>query len=250
MENLTNEELVKNYQNGDSDALLILIKKNDRLIKSMINKVYYRNYILYEDILQVAYIGFIEAAKKFNEKYLTKFSTYAVHYIIGYLLKYINNNRYVVHVPTHMQQKFNQYESLNKTKYSNDEMMKFLEMDQEKFDQLVKEYEKINLKSVSLDEKVFDDDSDKKIMDIYPDEDNYEIIIEKVYNEEFRNALKEILSEDDYNFICMRFGFDGKPMTQEEIAKLKNQTHQAIGKKEKRLIAKLRNNRVIRNFND
>ena len=68
-----------------------LILKHEKLIYSIINK--YRNFYDVEDLKQVAVIGLIKAFNNYKSNLNTKFSTYAYKYILGEVLKFVNDNR-------------------------------------------------------------------------------------------------------------------------------------------------------------
>lgn len=68
-----------------------LIVENEGLIYKIINK--YRNYFEIEDLYQVAVMGIIKASKNYNSEYGTKFTSYAYPFILGEVIKYINEYR-------------------------------------------------------------------------------------------------------------------------------------------------------------
>ena len=68
-----------------------IILENERLIYKIINK--YRNYFELDDLYQVAVIGIIKAYNKYDKSYNTQFTTYAYPYILGEVIKYINDFR-------------------------------------------------------------------------------------------------------------------------------------------------------------
>lgn len=68
-----------------------LIIENEALIYKIINK--YRNYFEIEDLYQVAVMGIIKASKTYDNKYGTKFTSYAYPFILGEVIKYINEYR-------------------------------------------------------------------------------------------------------------------------------------------------------------
>lgn len=72
-EKLTNEELVKLYQENDERAFEFLVKQNAKII----NKLTRCNFSLdYDELVQVAYIELERAARNYKEEY-AKFITYA-----------------------------------------------------------------------------------------------------------------------------------------------------------------------------
>ena len=68
-----------------------LILENEGLIYKIINK--YRSYFELDDLYQVAVMGLIKAYKNYKDDYNTKFTSYAYPYILGEVIKYINEFR-------------------------------------------------------------------------------------------------------------------------------------------------------------
>ena len=73
---------IRNAKNGDENSKNILFNENSPLIKSIIRRFINKG-IEYEDLFQIACIGFIKALNNFDEKFNVKFSTYSVPMIIG-----------------------------------------------------------------------------------------------------------------------------------------------------------------------
>jgi len=68
-----------------------IIIENEGLIYKIINK--YRNYFELDDLYQVAVMGLIKASKSYNSEYGAKFTSYAYPFILGEVIKYINEFR-------------------------------------------------------------------------------------------------------------------------------------------------------------
>ena len=68
-----------------------IILENEGLIYKIINK--YRNYFEIDDLYQVAVIGLIKASKKYSSQYGAKFTSYAYPFILGEVIKYVNEFR-------------------------------------------------------------------------------------------------------------------------------------------------------------
>lgn len=68
-----------------------IIIENEGLIYKIINK--YRNYFELEDLYQVGVMGLIKASKTYNSSYGAKFTSYAYPFILGEVIKYINEYR-------------------------------------------------------------------------------------------------------------------------------------------------------------
>ena len=73
------------------DNITDLIIANEGLIYSIIGK--YKNYFELDDLYQAAVMGLLKAHKKYNRQSNAKFTTYAYPYILGEVIKYINNCR-------------------------------------------------------------------------------------------------------------------------------------------------------------
>ena len=73
------------------DNITDLILENEGLIYKIINK--YRSYFEIEDLYQVAVIGLIKASKTYKSDYGAKFTSYAYPFILGEVIKYINEFR-------------------------------------------------------------------------------------------------------------------------------------------------------------
>ncbi len=68
-----------------------IIKQNEGIIYKIISK--YRGYFELDDLYQVAVIGLIKAYQNYNSTYNTKFISYAYPYILGEVIKYVNEYR-------------------------------------------------------------------------------------------------------------------------------------------------------------
>ena len=69
----------------------ILLDNNSALIKSVIRRFYNKG-VEYDDLYQIACIGFLKAVKNFDESFGVKFSTYTVPMIIGEIKRYMRDN--------------------------------------------------------------------------------------------------------------------------------------------------------------
>lgn len=81
---MTNEELVKLYQEGNKKALDKLLEDNKRIVYKIANKFKItNNSIDNDDLIQEGMLGLIIAADKYNfeKENKAKFITYAIHWI-------------------------------------------------------------------------------------------------------------------------------------------------------------------------
>ena len=140
-----------------------LIIENEGLIYKIINK--YRNYFEVDDLYQVAVMGLIKASKTYNNEYGAKFTSYAYPFILGEVIKYINEYRNIKiskeMVKLHAQiLKANEILSQKLMKIpSNYELALFLEIDES----LVEEVLMANYTVESLDRIISQDGKDLEL---------------------------------------------------------------------------------------
>ena len=89
MKNNTND--IINAQNGDKDALALLVENNQGLIWSVVKRFLGRGYDT-EDIYQIGALGFVKAIRKFDINYDVKISTYAIPYIMGEIKRFLRDD--------------------------------------------------------------------------------------------------------------------------------------------------------------
>lgn len=85
---MTNEELVKAYQDGDKEAMNDIVVNNKGLVYMVVNSFYNSlesSYLDRDDLEQLGYMGLMEAVKHFDTTMGFKFSTYAGKAIMGYI---------------------------------------------------------------------------------------------------------------------------------------------------------------------
>ena len=82
---------VRLAQNGDINAKETVFKSNTPLIKSIIRRFVGKG-VEYDDLYQIASVGFLKAIKNFDESLGVKFSTYTVPRVIGEIKRYMRDN--------------------------------------------------------------------------------------------------------------------------------------------------------------
>jgi RNA polymerase sigma factor (sigma-70 family) len=92
---VTNEQLIQEYRNGSSEALTILIKQNEGLIRKVAYQYSLNGRYDMDDLIQEAYLGFIRAVDKYNFDLENRaaFSTYSVYWINMKLNMYTKRNK-------------------------------------------------------------------------------------------------------------------------------------------------------------
>lgn len=90
LEGLSNEELVKAYQNGNKAAMDVIVEKNRGLVFTIIfryDKNLENTYLEKDDLEQLGFIGLMEAVKGFDHSKGFKFTSYAGTAIMGYITR-------------------------------------------------------------------------------------------------------------------------------------------------------------------
>jgi len=209
-----------------------IILENEKLIYKIISK--YKNYFELEDLYQVAVMGIIKASKNYNESYNAKFTSYAYPYILGEVIKYINEFRSI---------KLNKnaallYSKILKAKEilsqklmkepSTYELSLFLEMDED----IINETILSNMAIQSLDKIISEDGKNLELYDKLGYSDNF------IENYPLLRELEK-LSPEEKSIIISRYYED---MTQKEVGDSLGMYQVEVSRKEKKILQKLKNN--------
>ncbi|MCL1924379.1 MAG: RNA polymerase sporulation sigma factor SigF [Defluviitaleaceae bacterium] len=231
------KELILKAQNGDKEALDMLVNKNLGLIWSVVKKFTNRGYEP-DDLFQIGAIGLIKCIQKFDMGFEVKFSTYAVPMIIGEIKRFLRDDG-LIKISRPLK------ELSRKAKYLAEE----LQQKTGKPPTLLELAEKLE---VDVDELSVALDSSREVESIYQavyqGDGNPVFLIDKIEqndDEESKNVdiitLKEILknlSPKEQQIINMRY-FDDK--TQTETAKEIGISQVQVSRIEKKVLSTLKN---------
>lgn len=84
-------QLLRSAKTGDKSAKEVLLKENSSLLKSIVKRFLGRG-VEYDDLYQLASIGFLKAIDNFDESFSVKFSTYAVPMIMGEIKRFLRDD--------------------------------------------------------------------------------------------------------------------------------------------------------------
>ena len=84
-------ELIKEAQNGNKEAMAVIIKENSPLIWSIVRKFSHRGYEG-EDLFQIGAMGLMKCVERFDTSFGVKFSTYAVPMIMGEIKRFLRDD--------------------------------------------------------------------------------------------------------------------------------------------------------------
>lgn len=85
-------ELIKRYRQGEKELLDLIVKENQSLAYSLVNRYKVTKREEKEDLNQVALIGLLKAIDNFDFTYEVSFSTYAVPIILGEIKKHFRDS--------------------------------------------------------------------------------------------------------------------------------------------------------------
>ena len=101
LSDLTNEQIVEQFQIGNQNALAALVEKNQGLVRSRASYFFrsHGNDLDLEDLVQSGMLGMIRAAEKFDLSLGYKFTTYAYKWIDKAIRKAINKEGHTIRIP-------------------------------------------------------------------------------------------------------------------------------------------------------
>lgn len=235
---MLNQELLLDYirkaKNGDESAKKIIFENNSPLIKSIIRRFKNKG-VEYDDLHQIACIGFLKAINNFDESFGVKFSTYTVPMVIGEIKRYIRDNGAIKVSRTLkiLANKINRFVDEYQLKHNDSPTVELI----------AKEF------NITAEEVVIAMDSSKMPLSIYEkfdDEEEGQELIEKIsYVDEEETTLNKIhlsgiiesLDEREKKVIILRYFRD---RTQSEIAESLGVSQVQVSRLESKIIEKIR----------
>lgn len=235
-------------QKGDRTALRRLIEANLRFVVSYVKK--YRGIGLSMlDLINEGNLGLIEAAKRFDPKRNVKFISYAVWWIRQAVIHALTQYSRIYHIPQKISDQISEMKrvraQLKKTlgrEPRREEIAERMGLASEDIEDL----ELIGTKKISLNEKIFDEDTEfgEKISDTLSPSVEYQIVKGSI-QEQIRDILKE-LDEKESLVLELRFGLkDDKPRTLQEIGDRLHLTRERIRQIEKKAMRKLSKSQTV-----
>ena len=83
--------LIRRAKRDDNDAKEELLENNKLLLKSIVRR-YLNKGVEFDDLYQLACVGFLKAIKSFDESFETRFTTYVVPMIIGEIKRFLRDD--------------------------------------------------------------------------------------------------------------------------------------------------------------
>ena len=247
-EKLSNEELVRKYQDEDDmEALDELIRNNEGLLRMFASKCRKRQSVAcsFDDLLQEGRIGMVIAAGKFDPSFGVKFTSYAECWILQRMKKYSMDMINTIYLPEYVRTELSKVSKA----------LESLPEEVSSYDDKVAYVSKTTDFSTSKVEKLIDLLYHHKIVEI--DDDLSEVIedphcdveAEAIVSATFEDIGKKVLrklTDREAEIIEMRYGVKlddfgvlySKEMTLEEVGKHYNLTRERIRQIEKKGLRK------------
>lgn len=228
-------EYIRRAKRGDQSAKQILIDGNVSLIKCIVKR-YLGKGVEYDDLFQLACMGFLESDHGLRRKLRRSFSTYAVPMIAGEIKRFMRDDG-SVKVSRAMKQtakEMNTFVAEYTSAYGRQPAVKEIA---EKFG--LDESETVFVMGSSkmpvsiYGGSEYKDGNERELIDTLPAEDKQEEIIDKLL---LRTAI-ESLPERDRKIIVLRYFRD---MTQSEVAEKIGVSQVQVSRIESRIIKEFR----------
>lgn len=224
-------DLIKKAQNGDQNAKTILIEENSPLVKSVIKKFQNKN-IEYDDLYQLGCVGFLKAVNNFKPDFNVKFSTYVVPMIIGEIKRFLRDDgaikvsRAVKTQNRHIMKYIENYKKINQKKPSLAEIAKHFNLEQQELI-FIMDSSKM---PISIYTPLESEDNGLLLIDRYIQNDESEIIMDKILLKQALNSL----DERSKKIVLLRFFRD---KTQSEIAQTLNISQVQVSRLENKILS-------------
>lgn len=216
-----NEELCAAYQAGDNSALEKLLERNKNFVIRMVSK-YLKSYRLrvtaFDDLYQECMLGIMKAATMFDCGRGTKFLTYAAYWMANYMVGWITEMDWIVHVPPTIRRVISKASSYRRENpdASEEDIVAYLRKNGEQV--TVKSLRKyfntarMYAESISLEETDENHDEFAESRMAVPNQrtPEDEIMVQELWH------IVDGLPEREREIIKMHMGFYGKKATLEE----------------------------------
>lgn len=235
---MLNQETLLDYirkaKKGDERAKQIIFEHNSPLIKSVIRRFKNKG-VEYDDLYQIACIGFVKAINNFDERYEVKFSTYTVPMIIGEIKRYMRDNG-AIKVSRTLKILANKINRYVDEYFSKNNESPSIEDIAQKFN-ITAEEVVVAMDSSKMPLSIFDkfeeDEEGQELIEKIPCVDNEEKTLNKIH----LSSIIEKLSEREKKVIILRYYRD---RTQSEIAESLGVSQVQVSRLESKIIDKIR----------
>ena len=227
-------DYIRKAKKAEEEAKELIFLNNTALIKSVITR--FRNKgVEYDDLYQIACIGFLKAINNFDEKFNVKFSTYTVPMIIGEIKRYMRDNgaikvsRTLKILANKINKFIGEYQLKNNNSPSVELIAKEFNIEVE---EVVTALDSLKM-PLSIYDKFEDEEESQELIDKISISDGEEVMVTKIHLVNIINQL----SEREKKIIVLRYFRD---KTQSEIAKSLGISQVQVSRIENKVMDKLR----------
>ena len=235
LDDLSTIEYIRRAKQGDNTAKETLVEHNVSLVKCIVKR-YLGKGVDYDDLFQIACLGFLKAIAGFDEAFGVKFSTYAVPMIAGVIKRFLRDDG-SVKVSRSMKQTakeinlfIEEYTLAHGNQPAVSEIAKKFGMDEAET-VFVMGSSKMPLSLYGGGENK--DGKERELIETLPAADDQDAWLDHML---LRGAIDE-LSERDRKIIVLRYVRD---MTQSEVAERIGVSHVQVSRIESRIIKEFR----------
>lgn len=241
---LSNEMIVEKIKSGKGDAsdMSVLYQRNITLIRQIVSP--YTAYENMEDLMQESYFGLWEAVNHYDSSKEVLFMSYAEYWIRQSIVRYLENFGSVIRISSHTKQKIRKFKKTYATlkqellrEPMEAELAEKMKLSVENLREIKSYMQKID----SLDSPV-EADEELSLYDSIPSDIDVENeIIEKIYTDQCKNELWEIVSDhlEDRDSRIIVYFFR-KNMSLLEIAGIEGVSYERMRVLKEQAIRKLR----------
>lgn len=237
------QALARKARSGDKEAMDRLIRSNLKYVVSVANK-YKGCGLSLLDLINDGNIGLIQAARRFDPDKGVKFITYAVWWIRQAIMHALAEQAGTVRLPIkqagklyRIGEKYQQLKQARGREPTTEELATELDQPAEEIDSIMRVYRNY----LSLDAPITEGDETSYI-DLLESKDMPSVedqLVRSSLAKEIDHLLKELPSREE-QILRMRFGFEGEPMTLEQIGKRIGLSRERIRQIEKKAKRRLR----------
>lgn len=227
-------ELLKRAKEGDINAKSVLVSENENLIRSIVKRFIGKGEC-YDDLYQIACVGFLKAINNFDLSFGVRFLTYLVPMVIGEIKRYLRDDGMIkVSRVIKMQRlKINRFVEKYKDEHMGDsptidEVCASLDMERS---DVVMALDSVKM-PLSLFEKQ-DDEDGMELIDKIPSSDDEDKLVDKI----MLRSLIDGLPVRERKILLLRFF---KDKTQSETAKAVGVSQVQVSRIEAKIMEQLK----------
>lgn len=233
-------ELFNEYRRtGDTKLRDIIVEKYVYIAEIIAKKFVknnrsYNNGIDYDDVYQVACLGLIYAADRFDPDKGVKFASFATPTIIGEVQRYFRDKGFFIRVPNRLYEIFRKAERIKRSGGGStmQEMARILGVSESTIKEAYKTGDAAFVKS--FESEVLGEDDGIALIDTLGTEDSSFLVIE---NSDFIEYCTKQLTETEREFVELRY-YD--ELNQKTIGEKMGMSQMQVSRFEKKVLKKLR----------